>query len=238
MKELLRDTADRATRYAEGVDSRRVAPRAEEIARLDALGGALPQTPSGPAEVLALLDDVGSPATVASTGGRYFGFVTGGTVPAALAANWLAGAWDQNSAFSVMSPVAAKIEEIVLGWILELLGLPAACGAGFVTGTTTANFSALAAARTALLKRAGWNVEETLGLQVLRVRVAGGPARARNHGARAATGDILLFIDSDVAVRADIVGKITAIFTGEPHLTAVIGSYYDEPGAARFLFSY
>ena len=72
---------------------------------------------------------------------------------------------------------------------------------------------------------AGWNLEETLGLQVLRLPVAGGPARARNHGARAATGDILLFIDSDVAVRADIVGKITAIFTGEPHLTAVIGSH-------------
>ena len=160
MKELLRETADRAARYVAETGSRRVAPRAEEIARLGALGGALPQTPSGPAEVLALLDDVGSPATVASTGGRYFGFVTGGTVPAALAANWLAGAWDQNSAFSVMSPVAAKIEEIVLGWILELLGLPPASGAGFVTGTTTANFSALAAARTALLQRAGWNVDE------------------------------------------------------------------------------
>jgi glutamate/tyrosine decarboxylase-like PLP-dependent enzyme len=160
VKELLRDTAARAARYAAEIGSRRVAPRAEEIARLDALGGALPQKPSDPAEVLALLDDVGSPATVASTGGRYFGFVTGGTVPAALAANWLAGAWDQNGAFSVMSPVAAKIEEIVLGWILDLLGLPPTCGAGFVTGTTTANFSALAAARTALLQRAGWNVEE------------------------------------------------------------------------------
>jgi glutamate/tyrosine decarboxylase-like PLP-dependent enzyme len=160
VKELLRETADRATRYVTEIGSRRVAPREEEIARLDALGGSLPQTASDPAEVLALLDDVGSPATVASTGGRYFGFVTGGTVPAALAANWLAGVWDQNGAFSVMSPVAAKIEEIVLGWTLELLGLPPTCGAGFVTGTTTANFSALAAARTALLERAGWNVEE------------------------------------------------------------------------------
>lgn len=160
VKELRADTAARSARYAAGIGSRRVAPRPEEVARLETLGGPLPQTPSDPAEVLALLDDIGSPATVATTGGRYFGFVIGGTVPASLAANWLAGAWDQNAAFSVMSPVAAKIEEVVLAWVLDLLRLPATCGAGFVTGTTMANFSALAAARTALLKRAGWNVEE------------------------------------------------------------------------------
>jgi glutamate/tyrosine decarboxylase-like PLP-dependent enzyme len=160
MKELLTGTAARAAGYLAGIGSQRVAPRPEEIARLEALGGALPQTPSDPADVLALLDDVGSHATVATTGGRYFGFVTGGTLPAALAANWLAGAWDQNAAFSVMSPVAARIEEIVLAWILDLLALPSTCGAGFVTGTTMANFSALAAARTALLKRSGWDVEE------------------------------------------------------------------------------
>lgn len=160
VKELLADTAARAARYAAVVGSRRIAPRREEVARLEALGGPLPQTPSDPAEVLALLDDIGSPATVATTAGRYFGFVIGGTLPASLAASWLAGAWDQNAAFAVMSPVAAKIEEIVLGWILDLLHLPAICGAGFVTGTTMANFSAVAAARTALLHRAGWNVEE------------------------------------------------------------------------------
>jgi glutamate/tyrosine decarboxylase-like PLP-dependent enzyme len=160
MKELLSETATRSARYAAGIRSRRVAPRPEEIVHLDALGGALPQTPCDPAEVLALLDDVGSPATVATTGGRYLGFVIGGTLPAALAANWLAGVWDQNAAFSVMSPVAAKIEEIVLAWIVDLFGLPSTCGAGFVTGTTMANFSALAAARTALLKRIGWDVEE------------------------------------------------------------------------------
>ena len=97
---------------------------------------------------------------MATTGGRYFGFVIGGTLPAALAANWLAGAWDQNAALYVMSPVAAKVEEIVLAWLIDLIGLPSTCGAGFVTGTTMANFSALAAARTALLKRVGWNVEE------------------------------------------------------------------------------
>jgi glutamate/tyrosine decarboxylase-like PLP-dependent enzyme len=132
----------------------------EDVARLDALGGPLPQEPSDPSEVLALLDDVGSPATVATAGGRYFGFVIGGSLPAALAANWLAGAWDQNAAMQVMSPVASKLEEIVLHWMVDLLGLPDRSGAGFVTGTTMANFTALAAARTALLQRVGWNVEE------------------------------------------------------------------------------
>jgi glutamate/tyrosine decarboxylase-like PLP-dependent enzyme len=160
MKELLAETAARSARYSATVGNMRVAPQPQSVARLEALGGALPQNPSDPAEVLALLDDVGSPATVATTGGRYFGFVIGGTLPAALAANWLAGVWDQNAAFVVMSPVAAKIEEIVSAWIIDLLGLPRAGGAGFVTGTTMANFSALAAARTALLKRSGWNVEE------------------------------------------------------------------------------
>jgi glutamate/tyrosine decarboxylase-like PLP-dependent enzyme len=160
VNKLLAETAARAARYLTEAGNRQVAPRPEDIARLEALGGPLPQGPSDPAEILALLDDIGSPATVATSGGRYFGFVIGGTLPAALATNWLAGAWDQNAAMYVMSPVAAKVEEIVLAWIVELLGLPVGCGAGFVTGTTMATFSALAAARTELLQRRGWDVEE------------------------------------------------------------------------------
>ena len=173
MKDLLAETAARAANYLAGAGHRRVAPSAEDVARLEALGGVLPQASSDPAEILTLLDDLGSRATVTTAGGRYFGFVIGGAVPAALAANWLAGAWDQNAAFSVMSPVAAKIEEIVLAWIVDLLDLPSTCGAGFVTGTTMANFSALAAARTALLQRAGWDVEEDgiFGAPPLRVVV-------------------------------------------------------------------
>jgi len=160
MKKLLAEAADRAARYVTGIANRQVVPLPADVARLEALGGPLPESPSDPSEVLALLDDIGSPATVATTGGRYFGFVIGGSLPAALVANWLAGAWDQNAAMQVMSPVAAKLEEIVLEWMVDLLGLPAGSGAGFVTGTTMANFSALAAARTALLKHAGWDVEE------------------------------------------------------------------------------
>ncbi len=160
VKELLAETARRAARYAAAIHDRKISPSAEEIARLESLGGSLPENPSAPGEILALLDDIGSPATVATTGGRYFGFVIGGTLPAALAANWLAGAWDQNAGMQIMSPVAAKLEEIVQSWIVDLLGLPPHSGAGFVTGTTMANFSALAAARSSLLSRTGWNVEE------------------------------------------------------------------------------
>ena len=175
VKELLAETALRAARYITEIGNRRVAPGCEEIVRLDALGGALPQNPSDPVEVLALLDEVGSPATVATTGGRYFGFVTGATLPAALAANWLAGAWDQNAAMQVMSPVAARLEEIVQDWIVELLNLPARSGAGFVTCTTMANFCGLAAARSALLQRSGWSVEEDglFGAPPIRVVVGG-----------------------------------------------------------------
>src|SRR4029079_3852542 len=107
MRELLTESARRAIAYLETVDERPLAPPPDAIAHLSALGGPLPEAPGDPAEVLALLDEVGSPATVASTGGRYFGFVTGGSLPVSVAANWLAGAWDQNSAYVVMSPVSA-----------------------------------------------------------------------------------------------------------------------------------
>jgi glutamate/tyrosine decarboxylase-like PLP-dependent enzyme len=160
MNPLLTDTAERATRYVEGIASRKVLPSLEAIARLDGLGGPLPENSCDTATLIALLDDLGSPATVATTGGRYFGFVTGGALPATLAANWLAGAWDQNAALTAMSPVAVKIEEIALAWLRDVLELPSSTGAGFVTGGTMANFTGLAAARHALLERAGWNVED------------------------------------------------------------------------------
>ena len=160
MRDLLMNAAERSARYVAGVRDRAVAPRPEDLARLDALRGPMPEQPSDPATVLALLDDFGSPATVASSGGRYFGFVIGGSLPAALATSWLANAWDQNAALSVMSPVAAAIEDVALGWLREILGLPPSCGVGYVTGATMANFTCLAAARHALLGRAGWNVEE------------------------------------------------------------------------------
>jgi len=110
--------------------------------------------------VVRILDESGSPATVATAGRRYFGFVIGGTLPAALGASWLASTWDQNSAFRVMSPVVAEIEEVVLRWVCEILGVPDDCEGGIVTCATAANFTALAAARHALLARSGWNVAD------------------------------------------------------------------------------
>ncbi len=159
MHTLLHGTAERAVQYLHGLDTRGVMPRPEAITRLAELGGPLPDAPTDPADVIALLDRIGSSATVASAGGRYHGFVVGGTLPAALAANWLAGAWDQNAGTAVLSPVAAAIETITQGWLLDVLALPAEAGVGFVTGATMANVSALAAARHALLERLGWDVE-------------------------------------------------------------------------------
>ncbi len=156
---LLVETARRAGRYLSSLEERCVVPEPAALEGLQALDGPLPAGPTDPQEVLALLDEAGSPATLASAGGRYFGFVVGGSLPAALAANWLAGAWDQNGAMTVMSPAAARLEEIALRWLGELLDLPESCGAGFVTGTTVGNFMGIAAARHALLKRAGWDVE-------------------------------------------------------------------------------
>src|SRR5689334_4864304 len=156
---LLRDAAERGRRDLEGIGARPVCPQGATIEGLTALGGPLPEGPSDPVETLALLDALGSPATVATAGPRYFGFVTGGALPAALATNWLAGAWDQNAFSSVASPAAVAIENIALGWLLDVLGLPVECGAAFVTGATMANVAGLAAARHAVLARAGWDVE-------------------------------------------------------------------------------
>jgi glutamate/tyrosine decarboxylase-like PLP-dependent enzyme len=105
------------------------------------------------------LDRIGSPATVAVAGRRYFGFVIGGSLPAALAANWLASAWDQNAGLFVSSPIGAVLEEVSLKWLLDVLKLPAGSGGAFVTGATVANFTALAAARNTVLEHAGWDVE-------------------------------------------------------------------------------
>src|SRR5215475_9120279 len=160
MRELLADFLDRALRYIDSRDSRRVAPPVEALNRLGLLDEPLPERPTDPRIALRMLDEVGSPATVASAGGRYFGFVTGGVLPAALAANLMAGVWDQNASYRVMSPVAAKIEDVCLKWLREALGLPVSAGAGFVTGATMANFAGLAAARRAVSLKAGWNVEE------------------------------------------------------------------------------
>ena len=159
MNPLLSDASARAIRYLAGLDSRSVAPTPAAMAALRAFDEALPEKRSDAAETLRLLDEVGSPATTAMAGRRFFGFVIGGSLPVALGANWLAGAWDQNSAYYRATPSTAFVEQIALRWLLEVLRLPAECGGAFVTGATVANLCALAAARHAVLGRVGWNVE-------------------------------------------------------------------------------
>jgi glutamate/tyrosine decarboxylase-like PLP-dependent enzyme len=159
MDKLLTNAAARAARYLHDIQTRRAAPSSTAVAELSKLHEPMPALPTDPEEVLVLLDDIGSPATTAMAGPRFFGLVMGGVVPAALAANWLAAAWDQNPTLRIVSPIAAELEEISLAWLLDLLGLPPTCAGGFVTGATAANFTALAAARGAVLHRAGWDVE-------------------------------------------------------------------------------
>ena len=159
IRDLLHSVADRAATYLETQDERGVAPSEAAVQRLSELDEALPDAPTAPEEVLALLDDIGSPATVTTSGRRFFGFVIGGSVPAALAANWMAGAWDQNAGLRVASPIAVKTEDVALGWLLDLLKLPSTAAGAFVTGATMANFTALAAARHAVLSKVGWDVE-------------------------------------------------------------------------------
>jgi glutamate/tyrosine decarboxylase-like PLP-dependent enzyme len=152
-------TAETAARYLKSLEDRSVAPSPAALMGLKELDEPLPELPTEAARVLATLDRIGSPATMGMAGRRYFGLVIGGSLPAALAANWLAGAWDQCAGLYAASPIGAVLEEVSLGWLLDVLKLPAGSGGAFVTGATAANFTALAAARHAVLARAGWDVE-------------------------------------------------------------------------------
>lgn len=159
MDHLLGEFIKRANRYLAELPNRRVIPSPEALAALKHLEAPLQDNPLEPSMVLAELDDIGSGATVASAGGRYFGFVIGGALPAAAAANMLAGVWDQNAGLEAASPIASFIEEVCRQWLLSLLGLPPQAAVGYVTGATMANFTGLASARHALLARQGWDVE-------------------------------------------------------------------------------
>lgn len=159
MTNILQSAATRAMRYLDDIADRAVAPTPEAVAALTAFDEALPEQGADAEQTLELLDRIGSPATMAMAGPRYFGFVIGGALPATLAANWLASAWDQNCAFDNVTPSTSRLEAVALRWMIDLLGLPAGSAGAFVTGATVANFTALAAARSAVLKRVGWNVE-------------------------------------------------------------------------------
>jgi glutamate/tyrosine decarboxylase-like PLP-dependent enzyme len=203
---LLEDAAGRAQAYLSGLADRRVAPPPEAVAALDRLDFPLPASGRDPAEVLALLDEAGSPATVATAGPRYFGFVNGGTLPVATAAAWLTAAWDQNTALAVMSPAAARLDDIALRWVAAALGLPAGLGGGFVTGATMANVTCLAAARDAVLARHGWDsgAQGLFGAPPVTV-VAGAEAHTT---VRKALGLVGLGRDRVLTLPADDQGRI------------------------------
>ena len=205
---LLEDASRRAQAYLAGLAERRVAPAPEAVQALDALDFPLPASGRSAAEVIALLDDVGSPATVASAGPRYFGFVTGSALPVAVATAWLTAAWDQNAALTVMSPAATRLDAVALRWLAELLGLPAGTAGGFVTGATMANATCLAAARDAVLARHGWDAagQGLVGAPPVTVVVG-----AEVHTTvRKALGLVGLGRDRAVALPADDQGAIVA----------------------------
>lgn len=153
-----------AARHAEeflaGLDERPVAARVDAAGVREVLGGPLPEHGEDPKAVVDALVAGAEPGLVATAGPRHFGFVIGGALPAALAADWLVSAWDQNAAYHSLSPAAAAVEEVTAAWTLDLFGLPADAGVGFVTGGQGANTTCLAAARHAVLANAGWDVED------------------------------------------------------------------------------
>jgi len=157
--QALADVAARSKRFLDGIAERRVAPSAEALAGLKAFDVPLQDDPMSAEQVIEELDRIGSPATMAIAGPRFFGFVNGSALPAALAVNWLSTAWEQHGGFVVSSPGSTLLEQVALRWTIELLGLPRTSAGAFVTGTTVAHVTSLAAARHAVLARMGWNVE-------------------------------------------------------------------------------
>ncbi len=157
--QVLADVADRSKRYLDGIGERRVAPSREALAGLKAFDVPLQDSPMSPEQVVEELDRIGAPATMAIAGPRFFGFVNSSALPAALAANWLSTAWEQHGGFAVSSPGSTTLELVALRWTIELLGLPHDSAGGFVTGTTVADMTCLAAARHSVLARVGWDAD-------------------------------------------------------------------------------
>ncbi|ORA28739.1 pyridoxal phosphate-dependent decarboxylase family protein [Mycobacterium aquaticum] len=167
----LRTALAHAEAFLSGLDDRPVAARGDASTVRAVLGGPLPADGEDPVAVVDTLAAGAESGLVATAGPRHFGFVIGGALPAALAADWLASAWDQNAAYHSLSPAAAAIEEITAGWLLDVFGLSSEASVGFVTGAQGANTTCLAAARHAVLARVGWNVERDGLTGAPRVRV-------------------------------------------------------------------
>ena len=157
-RDLFEQVKSYAYDYMDNVYERVVFPTEDAINHLDIFDETLPEKPSDSSEILRLLHEYGSPATVAQTGGRYFGFVNGSANPTAVAAKWLSDVWNQNSALYVMSPIVSQLETVCEKWLTDLFGLPAGTVAGFVSGTSVATICGLAAGRNEILNRLDWDV--------------------------------------------------------------------------------
>lgn len=235
--QLISRAARAARDYLSGVDDRAVFPSENAIAGLDALGPDISEHGRDDEQVLDLLIERGGPATVAQGGGRYFGFVNGGVLPVALAARIVADAWDQNAAMGVMSPVAAKTEALAQDWLVDLLGLPKGCVAGFVSGTSTATLAGLLAARGALLARLGWDVNARglFGAPPLRV-VTGAQCHGTVLKAIAMAGigtDGVTFapVDDNGAIRAETLPPLDANTIVISQAGHVVTGAFDPVGA-------
>lgn len=158
-EDLLRDAAQRGIRYLKESEVRRVSPAPSVVERLRDLDVDFPANGADPRQVLTQLDEIGSPATITTAGRRYYGFVTGGSLPAALAANWLADAWDQNAFSPISSPIGTKLQEVSLHWLRQIFDFPKESDGALVSGATGANYCGIMAARHALLTKQGWDVE-------------------------------------------------------------------------------
>jgi glutamate/tyrosine decarboxylase-like PLP-dependent enzyme len=169
--------AQHANRWLDSLGTRPVPARATALEVIKELGTELPAGPTPAAEVIDLLAAACDPGLTATPSGRFYGFVIGGSHPAALAADWLVSAWDQNAVLRAVSPAHAAVEDVTSAWLLDLLGLPAGSGVGFVTGATMSNFTCLAAARDEVLRRVGWDVAASGLSGSPRVRVVVGAQR-------------------------------------------------------------
>ena len=159
-KNLFNQAKDYAFQYADEINNRPVFPSDKAINDLDVFNEKMPAKTSSPEQIIQLLHDYGSPASVAQTAGRYFGFVNGGAVPVSVATKWLTDFWDQNAGLYIISPINSKLEMICEEWLKEIFNLPKETVAGFVSGTSSANLCGLVAARYRLLKNLGWDVNE------------------------------------------------------------------------------
>ena len=207
-KLILEQVKDYAVEYLDDVEEKRVFPSQEQLNALSSFNEALPEAGTDAPKVIESLHRIGSPATTAQVGGRYFGFVNGGLLPIAHAASWLSDTWNQNGALYIMSPVASYLEQVCEGWVRDLFGLPNDTAMGLVTGSSNALICALAAARNELYRRKGYDIVSRGLRNAPAIRVVLG---AGAHSAvRSALSILGIGTDEIEIVPVDSLGRIIA----------------------------